>query len=195
MTKYIFSFIYIIKQFRIWSNIVQEVYTKEETQTFKVGVYVALMILAAIIYKALTANAVEHAESGTYYALDARFGRTDGLLVGDKVRMAGVTIGKVVDARLDEHFKAVMTLEIKEGINIPDDSSASIVSAGLMGAKYIEIEPGGSEDYLAPGSEFSYTQDAMVIEELLDRIVSMGKAKRSPSEQTEIENMEKQLDM
>ena len=85
-----------------------------------------------------------------------------------------------------------MTVEIKEGINIPDDSSASIVSSGLMGSKYIEIEPGGSEDYLAPGDEFSYTQDAMVIEELLDRIVSMGKAKRSPKE---VEEMEKELDM
>ena len=61
-------------------------------------------------------------------------------------------------------------MELKDGIRIPDDSSASIVSSGIMGAKYIEIEPGGSEDYLQPGGEFSYTQDAMVIEELVDRI-------------------------
>ena len=71
-----------------------------------------------------------------------------------------------------------MTLEIKDGIKIPDDSSASIVSSGLMGPKYIEIEAGGSEDYIPAGGEFSYTQDAMVIEELLDRIVSIGKANR-----------------
>ena len=166
----------------------QEVYTKEETQSFKVGAYVALAILAIIGYKAFTAQEIEHADNGSYYALDARFGRTDGLLVG-------VTVGKVVGAKLDEHFNAIMTIEIKEGINIPDDSSASIVSSGLMGPKYIEIEPGGSEDYLAPGSEFSYTQDAMVIEELLDRIVSIGKANRAPKEQKEIEKMEKELDM
>lgn len=173
----------------------QEVYTKEETQSFKVGAYVALAILAIIGYKAFTAQEIEHADNGSYYALDARFGRTDGLLVGDKVRLAGVTVGKVVGAKLDEHFNAIMTIEIKEGINIPDDSSASIVSSGLMGPKYIEIEPGGSEDYLAPGSEFSYTQDAMVIEELLDRIVSIGKANRAPKEPKEIETMEKELDM
>ena len=47
-----------------------------------------------------------------------------------------------------------------------------------MGSKYIEIEPGGSEDMLSPGDEFAYTQDAMVIEELLDRIVGIGKANR-----------------
>ena len=71
-----------------------------------------------------------------------------------------------------------MTLEIKDGIELPDDSSASIVSSGLMGPKYIEIEPGGSMDMLPKGGEFAYTQDAMVLEELLDRIVGIGKANR-----------------
>ena len=155
-----------------------DTYTKEETQSFKVGTCVALVILALIGYKSLTANEVEHADNGSYYSLDARFGRTDGLLVGDAVRMAGVTIGKVVGARLDDHFNAIMTLDIKDGAFIPDDSSASIVSSGILGAKYIEIEPGGSLDNLQPGGEFSYTQDAMVIEELLDRIISIGKANR-----------------
>lgn len=161
-----------------------DTYTKEETQSFKVGACVALVILALIGYNSLTANEVEHADNGTYYSLDARFGRTDGLLVGDAVRMAGVTIGKVVGARLDEHFNAIMTLDIKEGVHIPDDSSASIVSSGILGSKYIEIEPGGSLDNLQPGGEFSYTQDAMVIEELLDRIISIGKANRNPSDKS-----------
>lgn len=173
----------------------QEVYTKDETQSFQVGAYVALIILAIIGYKAWTARDVEHADDGSYYALDARFGRTDGLLVGDKVRLAGVTVGKVVNAKLDDHFNAILTLDIKEGVHIPDDSSASIVSSGLMGPKYIEIEPGGSEDFLTPGGEFSYTQDAMVIEELLDRIVSIGKANREPKQNTEIDKMEQQLVM
>ena len=123
-------------------------------------------------------NKVSHQEKGRYYPVQARFNRTDGLLVGDLVRLAGVNIGKVVDAKLDENFKAIMTLEIKDGILLPDDSSASIVSSGLMGAKYIEIEPGGSMDMIEPGGEFAYTQDAMVVEELLDRIVSIGKANR-----------------
>ena len=55
----------------------QEVYTKEETQSFKVGAYVALAILAIIGYKAFTAQEIEHADNGSYYALDARFGRTE----------------------------------------------------------------------------------------------------------------------
>ena len=123
-------------------------------------------------------NNVSHQEKGKYYPVHARFNRTDGLLVGDLVRLAGVNVGKVVAAELDNNFKAIMTLEIKDGVLLPDDSSASIVSSGLMGAKYIEIEPGGSMDMIEPGGEFAYTQDAMVVEELLDRIVSIGKANR-----------------
>ena len=92
--------------------------------------------------------------------------------------MAGLPIGKITTAKLDDHFNALLTLEIKEGLKIPDDSSASIVSDGILGSKYIEIEPGGSEDYLLEGGEFNYTQDAMVIEELVERIIDMGKSKK-----------------
>ena len=69
-------------------------------------------------------------------------------------------------------------MKIKENYQVPRDSSASIVSSGIMGDKYIEIEPGGSEEMLAEGGEFAYTQDAMVIEELIERIIGIGKAKR-----------------
>ena len=138
----------------------------------------AFAILLIICFWIFANNRVTHLEEGSYYPVKARFNRTDGLLVGDLVRLAGMNVDKVVDATLDENFKAVLTLEVKENVQLPDDSSASIVSSGLMGPKYIEIEPGGSFDMIAPGGEFSYTQDAMVIEELLDRIVGIGKANR-----------------
>lgn len=174
---------------------VLEKYSKEEAKSLKVGLYVALAIIAGTILFSSQRKKVEHVEDGNYYAVAARFGRTDGLLVGDKVRLAGITIGRVVDAKLDDHFNAIMTLEVKDGIKIPDDSSASIVSSGIMGSKYIEIEPGGSEDFLQPGNEFSYTQDAMVLEELLDRIVGIGKSNRSKEDNKKIEAAEKQLGM
>ncbi len=160
----------------------EELYTKEEEKHLKVGIYTALVIaLIACVY-VMNKNSLAHKESGNYYSIDARFNRTDGLLVGDKVRMAGVDIGRVVNAKLDDHFKAILTLEVKEGINIPDDSSASIVSSSIMGEKYIEIEPGGSMDYIPQGGEFSYTQDAMVLEELVDRIINIGKSNRKNAE-------------
>ncbi len=156
----------------------EDVYSQEEAKYLKVGIYAAFLIaLIACVY-VLNKDSMAHKEDGKYYTIDARFNRTDGLLVGDAVRLAGVDIGRVVNARLDEHFKAILSLDINENVQIPDDSSASIVSSGLMGKKYIEIEPGGSMDYIPQGGEFSYTQDAMVLEELLDRIISIGKANR-----------------
>jgi len=120
-----------------------------------------------------------------FYHLNATFTRTDGLLIGDTVRMSGVDIGRVVEAHLDEHFNAVLKLEIKEGLLIPDDSSASIVSSSIMGRKYIEIDPGGSEEFLKNGDQFEQVQPAIVLQEVLDRLIaSVGKSKNTIMEQT-----------
>ncbi|MBQ8436993.1 MAG: MCE family protein [Alphaproteobacteria bacterium] len=163
----------------------KEFYSKEESRYLKMGIYVCFVVLGILTYFVLSHNDVE-LDNGKYYSVNARFNRTDGLLIGDWVRMAGMNIGRVVDAKLDEHFKAVLRLEIKDGIKIPDDSSASIVSSGLMGAKYIEVEPGGSEDNIVSGGEFAYTQDAMVLDELLDRIISIGKSNRKKSTEKQV---------
>lgn len=169
-------------------------YTKEEAKAFKVGTIVAIIIACLVSFSYLSKEKIEHMDNSTYYPLQARFGRTDGLMLGDSVRLSGITIGRVVDARLDDHFNAVLTLDIKEGIEIPIDSSAAIVSSAVMGGKYIEIEPGGEEEYFKPNDEFSYTQDAMVIEELVDRIISIGKANRSKKQVSEIENASQQFE-
>ena len=155
-----------------------ELYSKEETKNLKVGLSIIILILLTIFGITLTRNDISHKDGGKYYKVFARYNRTDGLLVGDLVRLAGMDIGRVVNAKLDNDFKAVLTLELNDSIKIPDDSSAAIVSSGIMGKKYIEIEPGGSEDMLSDGSEFAYTQDAMVLEELIERIIGIGKAKR-----------------
>jgi len=172
---------------------VEETYTKEEAKSLKVGGLIAILIIALIGINYMTKAKVEHNDDGIYYPLKARFGRTDGLMLGGNVRLAGMDIGRVVDAKLDKYFNAIMTLEIKDSIKIPVDSSAAIVSSGIMGNKYIEIEPGGDEEYMKPNDEFEYTQDAMVIEELVDRIISIGKANRKKSAPKHItENNQKQ---
>lgn len=159
-------------------------FTKEETKDLIIGFAVILAsLIIGVIYQwqsTVWANA-----EATDYPIYATFNRTDGLEVGDKVRMAGIDVGYVADSVLDNNFRATLTLMIKSGIIIPDDSSAAIVSSGIMGNKYIEIEAGGSEDFIAENGEFEYTQDAMVLEELVDRIISLGKAKHRQNEQTE----------
>ena len=157
---------------------VLELYTKEETKNLKMGLSVLGIILLAFFIILFSRDDISHKDGGKYYQIYARFNRTDGLMIGDAVRVAGMDVGRVVGAKLDDNFKAIMTLEVKEAVKLPDDSSAAIVSSGVMGNKYIEIEPGGSQDMIAPGGEFSYTQDAMVLEELIERIIGIGKAKR-----------------
>ena len=157
---------------------VLELYSKEEAKNLKMGLSVLGLILVIFCFVLFTRDDISHKDGGKYYQLYARFNRTDGLQIGNTVRLSGMDVGRVVDAKLDKNFKAILTLDIKESVHLPDDSSAAIVSSGIMGNKYIEIEPGGSEDMLEANGEFSYTQDAMVLEELIERIIGIGKAKR-----------------
>ena len=155
-------------------------FSKDELKNFIIGLCVICVFMLGMIIFKIQRNVWKDAED-TDYQIYATFNRTDGLVVGNKVRMSGIDIGRVVNSVLDDDFRATLTLQIKSNIQIPDDSSAAIVSSGIMGNKYIVIEPGGSEDYIEPEAEFSYTQDAMILDELIDRIISLGKTKRKKS--------------
>ena len=163
----------------------QNTFSKEDAKAFKVGFIFSIILLVIGVYFVYSQQQYDKVDSGKYYTVHARFGRTDGLLVGDLVRLSGVDVGRVIDAELDDNYNAVLTLEIKDSVKIPDDSSASIVSSGLMGSKYIEIDVGSSEDYIEADGEFEYTQDAIVLEELLDRIVGIGKSNRKKNAKEE----------
>ncbi|MBR3676432.1 MAG: MCE family protein [Alphaproteobacteria bacterium] len=165
-------------------------FTKEESRNFIIGLCVlGVSLLIALIIK-LDRNKWKGAED-TDYSVFATFNHTDGLSIGDKVRLAGIDVGYVNGVQLDDDFRATLELKIRKEISIPDDSSAAIVSSGIMGKKYIEVEPGGSEDFIADKGEFSFTQDAIILEELIDRVISLGKAKRkSAAPQTDTQEME-----
>ena len=156
----------------------EEKYSKEEMKTLRTGV-LALFIIMIGVFITISHNAsIESQTNGDSYKIYASFGRTDGLNVGDAVRLSGVNIGRVTSAELDKNFRTKLTMEINGKYKIPEDSSASIISFGLIGGKYVEIDVGGSEEYLPAGGNIEFTQDAMVLEELLDRIISLGKSKR-----------------
>ena len=152
-------------------------FTKDEKRAFWCGLISVLVFAVLFCLMAFQRQDFKHVDDN-FYHLKATFSRTDGLLIGDSVRMGGVDVGRVVNARLDENFHAVLTLEIKDGLNIPDDSSASIVSSSIMGHKYIEIDAGGSEDFLKDGDSFEIVQPAIVLQEVMDRLIAMvGKNK------------------
>ena len=105
------------------------------------------------------------------YRLKASFGNIGGLKAGAPVSMAGVTVGRVEDIGYDmQLFKAVAVLRIDGRYNkIPNDSDASIFTAGLLGGQYVELSPGGSEEVFKNGDTVEFVQDAVVLENLISK--------------------------
>ncbi len=105
------------------------------------------------------------------YRVTARFDNVGDLKTGSPVTLAGVRIGRVTGISFDpSDFKAVVTLDIEDQYDkIPDDSDASIQTAGLLGGKYVGIGPGGSDTYLHAGSTIEFTQSAIVLENLVNK--------------------------
>lgn len=96
------------------------------------------------------------------YELLARFDRVDGVSVGTDVRMAGIKIGSVTSQELDQKsYRAVVKMNIKPGIDLPEDSSVKVASEGLLGGTFLSVSPGGSDDMMKPGSEFATTQGSI----------------------------------
>ncbi len=106
------------------------------------------------------------------YLVTAKFENVDGLSVGNDVRVGGIKVGSVVGQDLDpKTYNAVVKMNIKSGIAIPDDSSAAIVGDGLLGGKFVSITVGGSDNSLAANGEIQFTQSAVNLESLLGKFV------------------------
>lgn len=152
--------------------------TKRGDRDTIIGAVVVLVaaIMLGLIYAKEDGPGKNSTDAG--YLLNARFNRTDGIGVGSDVRLSGVSVGKVIETHLSPDFRAVTTLRVAANVALTLDTAAVIHTDGLLGAKYIELKPGGDERILKPGGEISYTQDAMVIEELMDMIIEQAKAKR-----------------
>lgn len=137
----------------------------------------------SVVAVVLVTNVLQRHErqvaNGDVMALTAQFNRTDGLREGAPVRLAGVPVGVVADMRLADGYKAETLLAIRADVELPDDSAAIIETEGLFGTKYIELQPGGGLDMLGDGDRISYTQDAVILEELLSKIVARAKAARA----------------
>ncbi len=110
-------------------------------------------------------------EASDGFRVTARFDNVGDLKSGAPVTMAGVKIGRVTSVMFDStDYKAVVGLTIDPEYNkIPDDSWANIETAGLLGAKYIGLDAGGSETYLKDKSQIDNTQSAVVLEKLVNR--------------------------
>jgi phospholipid/cholesterol/gamma-HCH transport system substrate-binding protein len=133
-----------------------------------------LVVAAVFLFFAYTTSQVQ---SGGGYSLTARFDHVDGVRDGTDVRLSGIKIGSVISQTLDpKTFVAVLRLSIERGIQLPTDSVVTITSSGLLGDKYLSIEPGNEEKIIPPGGEITHTQSAMSLESLIGQVIfSAGK--------------------
>lgn len=138
----------------------------------------AIVVAVGVVFLALVYTRGGGEEAGDGYLLTAKFNKADGISVGSQVRLSGVTVGKVVGQTLDPDFRAVTTLRIAGNVQLTADTAAAIHTDGLLGGKYLELKPGGDDAVLKPGSRIEYTQDAVVVEELLEMIIQQGRSKR-----------------
>lgn len=134
-----------------------------------IGAVVLAVAGAFFFYAAKTADV----NTGGSYELIAKFRKADGLSVGGDVRVSGVKVGSVRDVRLDpKTYQALVVMSVRDGVEMPEDSSAIVATDGLLGGAHITIQPGGSEDMLAAGDEFSVTQGSVSILDLVGKAIS-----------------------
>jgi phospholipid/cholesterol/gamma-HCH transport system substrate-binding protein len=140
-----------------------------------VGVFVLLGMLG-LVFLALQAANLGNVGGGDTYSVQARFDNIGGLKPRAAVRTAGVVVGRVKRISLDpKTFQGVVELDINKGYQFPKDTSAKILTAGLLGDQYIGLEPGGDDANIKPGDTLAQTQSAVVLENLIGQFLT-GKA-------------------
>lgn len=137
-----------------------------------VGVFM-IAGLMAFVYLAMQVSGLAFDEGKEGYRLFARFENMGGLKVRSKVTLAGVTVGRVKQITLDqEDFVAVVEMEIDPEVDtLTTDSSASIMTAGILGEQYIALSVGAEDEFLKDSDEIEDTQSALVLEELISKFL------------------------
>lgn len=151
-----------------------------KTLELVVGAFVALG-LAAFLMLAFKVSDITRLQPGPSYTVTATFQNIGGLKVQSPVTLAGVRIGRVSDISIDtQTYEAVVKMNIDAQYDrLPEDTSASILTSGLLGEQYIGLEPGGAPEYLKDGSRIMLTQSALVVEQLVGRLLTGGGKSKS----------------
>jgi phospholipid/cholesterol/gamma-HCH transport system substrate-binding protein len=131
-----------------------------------------LVLIVAVGFLAYAISNSGTGPSGGGYPLYASFDNIAGLNVGSDVRLAGVKVGSVQAETIDpKTYLARVTLDIRQGILLPKDSSVSVSSESLLGGVYLAISPGGDEQMLKPGESFTAAQGAISLQDLLGKFI------------------------
>ncbi|OYV40374.1 MAG: outer membrane lipid asymmetry maintenance protein MlaD [Thiomonas sp. 20-64-5] len=141
----------------------------------KTDLWVGILVVlgaAALLFLALKAGNLLQINWGPTYTVTARFDNIGGLKADAPVKSAGVVVGRVTSITFDNQtFQADVHMAIDQRFKFPVDTSAKILTAGLLGDQYIDFSPGGSEKNLANGSVIRNTQSAVVLENLIGQFL------------------------
>ena len=136
-----------------------------------VGIF-AVVGIGAMLFLSLKVANLASFSSADSYRVNAKFENIGGLKIRAPVKSAGVVIGRVGDIRFDnESFEAVVSMSIDSRFQFPKDSSAKILTAGLLGEQYIGLSPGGDTANLKSGDTVKLTQSAVVLENLIGQFL------------------------
>lgn len=136
---------------------------------FLVGCFV-LAGLGAIAYLSISVGGLSYGGPGGL-TLYARFDQTGGLKPRAPVVIAGVKVGQVKSITLDDGARARVELDLDKSLKIPTDTSASIVTSGILGDRYISLQLGGEAEILGPGDEIGFTESAVILERLIGKLI------------------------
>ena len=137
-----------------------------------VGVLVLLSIVSLFVIAMKVSNFADLAQDRPTYTLKAHFDNIGGLKVRAPVKLSGVVIGRVASIGIDkQNYRALVTMKIDKAYQLPLDTSASILTSGLLGDQYVGLEPGGDDEFLADGDEIEMTQSALVLENLIGQLM------------------------
>jgi phospholipid/cholesterol/gamma-HCH transport system substrate-binding protein len=130
---------------------------------------VVLVVAAVFLFFAYTTSKVS-AVSGSLYT--AQFSRVDGIRDGTDVRINGIKVGSVVSQTLDpKTFYAVVQLSVDPTLKLSKDTVASIRMSGLLGDKYVDLEPGNEDDIIAAGGRIEHTQAPFDLENAVGQLI------------------------
>ncbi len=133
---------------------------------------VVLLTALSVVYLFITTVEVGTVQG---YDVTAKFNKVGGLQPGSDVRISGINVGTVTQRILDpETYRAVVTLTIKSGVKVPEDTVATIGSEGLFGGKYVLLKPGQSKKSLAAGDTIDNTEDYRTLEDQVGEIIFLA---------------------
>jgi len=155
---------------------------KKQSLDIWVGLFVAMGLLA-LLFLALKAGNMSAFTFEPTYQVTARFDNIGGLKPRAPVKSAGVVVGRVAEIRFDDQtYQATVVMTLETRYKFPKDSSAKILTSGLLGEQYIGLEAGGDESMIVQGSKLTQTQSAIVLENLISQFLYSKASDGAPSD-------------